>query len=161
MAYLNEFHIAVVLTLCPIFVLCQFGVHFGGGLFVFLCSLQHILVSELASCCCWVGFCCCCFFSPVNHKGLYQGWKQTSIFLLAILLTSHKTTKFLFTTTTLCQNASRRDHHNKPEHNNTCFGTRLYSVGTQHRNLHQLSVTTSMVTDFILWADTETCVSHS
>ena len=31
-------------------------------------------------------------------------------------------------------------------HNNTCFGAYLYSVGIQHGNLHQLSVTTSRVT---------------
>ena len=30
--------------------------------------------------------------SPVNHKGLHQGWKQTSIRLLFTLHTSHQTT---------------------------------------------------------------------
>ena len=29
--------------------------------------------------------------SPVNHKGLYQGWKQTSVYLLVIHSTSHYT----------------------------------------------------------------------
>ena len=32
--------------------------------------------------------------SPVNHKGLYQGWKQTSIHLLLIPHKSHETTQF-------------------------------------------------------------------
>ena len=46
-------------------------------------------------------------------------------------------------------------------HNNTQSGADLYSVGTQHGNLHQLSVTTSRVTYFILQAHTGTGVSHS
>ena len=34
-------------------------------------------------------------FSPVNYKGLsYQGWKQTSIYLLVISHKSHQTGKF-------------------------------------------------------------------
>ena len=45
--------------------------------------------------------------------------------------------------------------------NNTCFGAYLHSTGTQHGNLHQLSVTMSRVTYFILRAHTGTCVSHS
>ena len=32
--------------------------------------------------------------SPVNHKGLHQGWKQTSIHLLLITHKSDKTAKF-------------------------------------------------------------------
>ena len=31
-------------------------------------------------------------------------------------------------------------------HSSTCFGAYLYIVGTEHGNLHQLSVTTSRVT---------------
>ena len=38
---------------------------------------------------------------------------------------------------------------------------RLCSMGTQHKNLHQMSVTMSRVTHFILRADTGTCISHS
>ena len=38
--------------------------------------------------------------------------------------------------------------------NNTCFRACLYSAGTQHRNLHQLSVPMSRVTYFILRAHT-------
>ena len=41
------------------------------------------------------------------------------------------------------------------------FGAYLCSVGTQHGNLHQLSVTTSRATDIILQAHTRTGVSHS
>ena len=45
-------------------------------------------------------------------------------------------------------------------HFNTCFGDYSYSVGTQHGNRHQPSVTTSRVTYFILHGDTGTFVSH-
>ena len=41
------------------------------------------------------------------------------------------------------------------------FWCHLYSAGTQHVNLHQLSVTMSRVTYFILHAHTGTLVSHS
>ena len=44
-------------------------------------------------------------------------------------------------------------------HNDTCFGSFLYSVGTQHWNLYQSCVTTSRVTYFTLGADTGTCIS--
>ena len=44
-------------------------------------------------------------------------------------------------------------------HNNTGFGAYLYSVGTQHGNLYQSSVTTSRVTYFILQADTGTALA--
>ena len=44
---------------------------------------------------------------------------------------------------------------------NTCFGAYSYFAGTQHGNLHQLSVTMSRVTYFILRAKTRTNVSHS
>ena len=33
--------------------------------------------------------------SPVNHEGLYQGWKRTSLHLLLIAHKSHETAKFL------------------------------------------------------------------
>ena len=32
--------------------------------------------------------------SPVSHKGLYQGWKQTSVYLLVIPHKGHPTSKF-------------------------------------------------------------------
>ena len=48
-----------------------------------------------------------------------------------------------------------------PENNDTCFGAYLYSAGSQHGNLHHLSVTMSRVTYFILRAHTATGVSHS
>ena len=34
--------------------------------------------------------------SPVNHKGLHQGWKQTSIYFQVIHCTSHHTTSLFF-----------------------------------------------------------------
>ena len=48
--------------------------------------------------------------SPVNHKGLFQGWTQTSLNLQVIHFTSHHTTSHVFV-------------------------PYLYSIGTQHRNL--------------------------
>ena len=47
------------------------------------------------------------------------------------------------------------------ENNSTCLGAYLYSAGTQHGNLRQLSVTTSKVIYFILPVHTGTGVSHS
>ena len=41
------------------------------------------------------------------------------------------------------------------KNNNACFGACLYSAGTQHGNLHQLSVTMSRGTYFILRAKQE------
>ena len=40
--------------------------------------------------------------------------------------------------------------------NNTCFGAFSYSVGTQHRNLHQLSVMMNRVIYFTLRTHTAT-----
>ena len=48
--------------------------------------------------------------SPVNHKGLRQGWTQTSLYLQVIHSTSHHTTSYV-------------------------FWAYLYSVRTQHGNL--------------------------
>ena len=48
-----------------------------------------------------------------------------------------------------------------PKHSNTRSGACLYSAGTQHGNLHKLSITTSRVTYFILQAHTGTGVSQS
>ena len=47
------------------------------------------------------------------------------------------------------------------KNNNTCFEAYPYSAGTQHENLHQMSVTTSRVTKFSLQAHTGTGVSHN
>ena len=52
-----------------------------------------------------------CALSSVNHKGLHQGWPQTSLYLQVIHFTSHHTTSHVFL-------------------------TYLYSTVTQHRNLH-------------------------
>ena len=97
--------------------------------------------------------------SPTDHKGLYQGWKQTSIHLLVIHSTNRHTTSFFFS------NHNSNYIHNfgtqTQKNNSTCFGAHFYSVGTQHRNLHQSSVTMSRMTYSILLAHTETGVSHS
>ena len=50
-------------------------------------------------------------FSPVNHKGLHQGWTQTSLYLQVIHFTSHHTTSHV-------------------------FWAFLYSAGTKQGNLH-------------------------
>ena len=49
--------------------------------------------------------------SPVNHKGLQQGWTQTSLYIQVIHFTRHHTTSHI-------------------------FSAYLYSTGTQHGNLH-------------------------
>ena len=49
----------------------------------------------------------------------------------------------------------------KPRKTITCLGTYLYSTGTRHGNLHQLSVTMSAVTKSILRFHTRASVSHS
>ena len=49
--------------------------------------------------------------STVNHKGLHQGWTQTSLYLQVIYFTSHYTTSHV-------------------------FWAYLYSAGTRHGNLH-------------------------
>ena len=46
------------------------------------------------------------------------------------------------------------------KHINTCLCVYSYSAGTQIGNRHQLPVTTSMLTYFILRAHTGTVVSH-
>ena len=51
-------------------------------------------------------------FSPVNHKGLHQGWTQTSLYFQVSHSTSHHTT------------------------NSWVLLAYLYSADTQHRNLH-------------------------
>ena len=43
----------------------------------------------------------------------------------------------------------------------TCFGAYFYSAGLQHGTVHQLPVTMSRVTGFVLWTDTRTSISHS
>ena len=95
--------------------------------------------------------------SPVNHKELYQGSKQASICLLVIHSTRHQTTSLLFS------NHNSDYIHNFGTHpsKTRCFGAHLYSMGTQHGNLHQLSIMMSTVIYFILQANTVTCVSHS
>ena len=52
--------------------------------------------------------------SPVSHKGLHQGWTQTSLYLQVSHFTSHHTISLFF----------------------LFFLAYLYSAGTQHGNLH-------------------------
>ena len=47
------------------------------------------------------------------------------------------------------------------KNNNTCCGAYLYFAGSEHGNLHQVSVTMSRMSYFILRANTGTGVSHS
>ena len=97
--------------------------------------------------------------SPVSHKGLFQGWKQTSVYLLVLHSTSHQTTSVLFS------NHNSNYIHNfgtqTQKNNSTCFETYLNSTGTQNGNLHQLSVTMSWLTYFILHVHTGIDVRHS
>ena len=53
--------------------------------------------------------------SPVNYKGLHQGWTQTSLHLKVINFISHHTTSIFYYYYSLAY---------------------LYSAGTQHGNLH-------------------------
>ena len=71
--------------------------------------------------------------SPVNHKGLYQGWTQTSLYLQVIHFISHHTTSHAF-----------------------FFLAYLYSTGTQPGNLHPAGW------PILFCGPThEPCVSHS
>ena len=70
--------------------------------------------------------------SPVNHKGLHQGWTQISLFLQVIHFTSHHTTS------RVCS-------------------PYLYSAGTQHGNLHPAGWPTS----FCRPTDTESDLDFS
>ena len=58
--------------------------------------------------------------SPVNHKGLHQGWTQTSLYLQVIHFTGHSTTSH-------------------------AFWAYLYSAGTQHGDLHPRAYTGTSV----------------
>ena len=107
--------------------------HFISGAFTFvLCRFLTLIWcgTRLKFFCLLVGA-----LSLVNHKGLYQGWKSTSVYLLITLLASfNKTTKFLFITTFLC---NKNISLTTVMYENTCFWACLFSLGTQHRNLHQ------------------------
>ena len=86
-------------------------------------------------------------FSQVSHKELYQGWKQTSVYLLVIHSASHYTSHFLseHILISLGKTKSHLQFLNANPENNTCFGAHPYFAGTVERNLHQLSVTMSKV----------------
>ena len=66
--------------------------------------------------------------SPVNHKGLHQGWQQTLSYLHVIHSTSHYATSFFFS------NYNSNSIHNfgtqTQKNNKTCFGAYFYSAGT-------------------------------
>ena len=47
--------------------------------------------------------------SPVNHKGLYQGWTQTSVYLHVIHFTSHHTTSHVFLSLFIFRGHSTRE----------------------------------------------------
>ena len=98
--------------------------------------------------------------SPVNQKELYTSGLRTRLNPPP----SHSFHKSLYQKSLFSNhrqnyvhNFGTQTHKNK----NTCFVAYLYSMGTQHRNLHQLSVTMSRVTYFILQAHTGAGVSHS
>ena len=70
-------------------------------------------------------------FSPISHKWLHQGLKQTSVYLQVIHSTSH------YTTNLFLSNYSSNSIHNfgtqTQKNNNTCFGACLFSAGTQQK----------------------------
>ena len=67
--------------------------------------------------------------SPVNHKGLHQGWTQTSLYLKVIHFTSHHTIcLFVFLFLFVCLFVFLGGL--------LLFFAYLYSAGTQHGNLH-------------------------
>ena len=57
----------------------------SSGVEVMVAEMLKTLVSKLVS-----------SLSPVNHKGLHQGWKQTSVYLHVIHSKGHYTTSLLF-----------------------------------------------------------------
>ena len=98
-----------------------------------------------------------CALSPVNPDELYQSWKQSSIYPLVSHSTSHYMTSVFFS------NYNSNDIHNfrpKTHKNNNMFWNLFIFRGTEHGNLHQLPVTISRVTHFILQAHTGSDVSH-
>ena len=123
-----------------------------------------------------------------HGTGGAQGGYCRSVYLLVIQDASHQTTSLFFSHHNSPSNISQRNQHNTPtfftNHSTsiplgksklypqfwsantqkkaiTCFGAYLYSMVTQHRNLHQLSIPMSRVTYFIQRANTGTSVSHS
>ena len=84
---------------------------------VILCQLyltSHCMYSKNASLNQSVGV-----LSPVNHKGLHQGWKEMSIYLLVELHKSHQTTTFfkihkLSLNTNIKQNAQTSCSYTSP-----------------------------------------------
>ena len=71
--------------------------------------------------------------SPVNHKGLYQGWYQTSLYRHIIHYSSNYTTGLFF------KNHSTNSIHNfgmQTKKNKTYFWDYLFSADTQQAKLH-------------------------
>ena len=133
-------------------------------------------------------FVSCSFRAQSTTKDYFLAEKQASIYILYILLdihsTSHCTTSpffsnyyslsfikkstqhasyFIKTHQSLSewQNCIHNFGTQTQENKNKCFGACLHSAGTQHWNLHQVSVARSRVTYFIERAHTETGVSLS
>ena len=101
--------------------------------------------------------------SPVGHKWLYhyraenKAQSISELFIPQIIIPQVSFSQI--------SNHWQNYIHNfgmlTQKNNNTCVEAYLQSTGTQHRNLHQLSVMMSRVTYFILRAHTGTGVSHS
>ena len=126
--------------LCTAYARCLYHVHLWGWLGVdyeeswdkkycfvhFLCECMDTCVYMCVCVCASVcgraraHACACvcvliCVLNPVNHQGLYRGWKQFLIHLLVTLRISHLTTFFFKNdvktfqikkiTTPLCQNS--------------------------------------------------------
>ena len=66
--------------------------------------------------------------SPVNHKGLHQGWTQTSLYLQVIHFTSHHTTSHVFCCCCCC---FKPIHIPQALNTGTCIqqGDLFYSAG--------------------------------
>ena len=81
--------------------------------------------------------------SPVNHKGLHQGWIQTSLYLQVIHFTSHQTTSHVFFSLSIFRGHSTREPASsrvtyfilRALNTGTCIqqGDLFYSAGL-HRN---------------------------
>ena len=87
--------------------------------------------------------------SPVNLKGLHQGWTQTSVYLLVIipqvsiprLFSSNDRSNSIHNFGTQNQPTNQQtkqtaNKQTKTKSNSTCFGPYFYYVGTKHRNLN-------------------------
>ena len=80
-------------------------------------------------------------FSPVNHWGLYQGWKQTSICLQVILHTSHQIRNSLKSTkSVLTQIYMKQTHKHKIFEELVPFVLPLFKKKKKHIRLGQAGI---------------------